>query len=357
MEPTSSTRNIGLSTLVLTVIACAAALYALSPILIPFMLAGFLAVLFKPLVTWFQRKGLPTWIGVVVVLGITSLALWGVFTIVATGVELAIAKAPEYAKRIDRIVTDIDRNVGGAITKYVQSTRRTTISELLSPSTAVGIITSSVGSVVTIAADGAMVLLYLIFMMLGGEQFAAKLSAAFRGTDAYQLVGVYESVNGKVLRYLRLKTLFNLLNGLLAWGIMEAFGLDFAPLIALLTFLFHYLPNIGSFITTIIPLLVGLVQFSDLAMVILMVSILVVVQNIIGNILEPRAMGASLDLSPIVVLFALVFWGWMWGLVGMILSVPIVAIIKAVMEQFETTRPLAILMGNKAPTPRAEVTA
>lgn len=353
MEPISSTRNIGLSTLVISVIASAATLYVLRPIMIPFMLAGFLAVLFKPLVLWFQRKGLPTWSGVGIVLIVTSLALWGVFSIVASGVEAAIDKAPDYSERIESMIIKLDHNVGGAISKYVQSTRKTTVSDLLSPTTAVGIITSSVGSMVSVVADGAMVLLYLIFMLIGGEQFLAKMQAAFRGTDAYQLVGVYESVNVKVLRYLRLKTLFNLLNALLAYIITSAFGLDFALLIALLTFLFHYLPNIGSFITTIIPALVGLVQFNDLATVALMVSILIIVQNIIGNIIEPRAMGASLDLSPIVVLFALVFWGWMWGIVGMILSVPVVAILKAIMEQFPTTRPLAILMGNKAPQPEA----
>lgn len=351
MEPTSSTRNIGLSTLVISVIASAATLYVLRPIMIPFMLAGFLAVLFKPLVMWFQHKGLPRWSGVGIVLIVTSLALWGVFSIVASGVEAAVTKAPDYSERIEAMITKLDHSVGGAISKYVQSTRKTTVSDLLSPSTAVGIITSSVGSMVSVVADGAMVLLYLIFMLVGGEQFLAKMQAAFRGTDAYQLVGVYESVNVKVLRYLRLKTLFNLLNGVLAYIITSAFGLDFALLIALLTFLFHYLPNIGSFITTIIPALVGLVQFNDLATVALMVSILIIVQNIIGNIIEPRAMGASLDLSPIVVLFALVFWGWMWGIVGMILSVPVVAILKAIMEQFPTTRPIAILMGNKAPQP------
>ena len=99
--------------------------------------------------------------------------------------------------------------------------------------------------------------------------------------------------------------------------------------------------------------LIALVQFESLPQALLIVGILVVLQNIVGNVLEPRAMGSSLDLSPTVVLFSLVFWGWMWGLAGMVLSVPIMAILKTVMEQFPTTRPIALLMANKAPQPES----
>ena len=100
---------------------------------------------------------------------------------------------------------------------------------------------------------------------------------------------------------------------------------------------------------TVMPGWVTAIQFESLGYAIIVVLVLIVVQNLIGNVIEPKVMGENLNLSPVVILFSLVFWGWMWGIVGMVLSVPIMAIIKTIMEQFPTTRPIAVLMGNGVP--------
>jgi predicted PurR-regulated permease PerM len=186
-------------------------------------------------------------------------------------------------------------------------------------------------------------------MVLGGEQFARKLDRAFRNTHVHDLIDVYASVNNKVIRYLRVKTFFSFLTALISWIVMVSFGVDFAALIALFIFILDYLPNIGSAFAVLIPGSVYALQTANLPEALLIMVILTVLQNLIGNVIEPKMMSISLDLSPVVVLFSLFFWGWMWGVVGMMLSIPLMAILKAVMEHFQVTQPIAILMGNEIP--------
>lgn len=349
MSSASSTRNISLSTLVLSVIAVAGVMYVLRSILVPFMLAGFLAILFKPLVQWFRSKGMPTWVGLIVVLIISSSLLWGMFAILATGVDQIIVKTPEYANRITTIIAQLDRNTGGMISTYLLTENGTGSTQFISQSAAVEMVTSSVNSVFSFLEDGVMTLLYLIFMVLGGEQFARKLDRAFRNTHVHDLIDVYHSVNNKVVRYLRVKTFFSFLTALISWIVMVSFGVDFAALIALFIFILDYLPNIGSAFAVLIPGSVSALQTANLPETLLIMLILTVLQNLIGNVIEPKMMSISLDLSPVVVLFSLFFWGWMWGVVGMMLSIPLMSILKAVMEHFQVTKPIAILMGNEIP--------
>lgn len=340
--------KIGLSTLILSTIAVAAVLYVLNSILVPLVLAGFLAIIFKPLVHALSRRGLPTWVGLIVVLIISGAAIYGISIIVSWGVQAAILKGPEYAEKLKLIVAEAQKIVGRVGGRLGEPAFQH-LENVISPESALNVAGSWVGSAVSIIGDGAMVLLFLIFMVLGGEDFPKKLEAAFRGTSSFNLVTVYENLNDKVLRYLRIKTIINLATGLAVYTVLALFGVDFAPVIGLLAFFFNYIPSIGSFIMTVIPGVVAALQFESLGYAIIVVLVLIVVQNLIGNVIEPKVMGESLNLSPVVILFSLVFWGWMWGIVGMVLSVPIMAIIKTLMEQFPTTRPIAVLMGNGAP--------
>lgn len=342
--------NITLPLLIISTIAVAAVLYVLHSLLVPLVVAGFLAIIFKPLVAMLLRVGAPTWVALIVVLLITGASLYLMSLIVTWGVQSAINKAPAYADRLSRMIDRAQQAIG----EYggsLDTAMLNQIESMISPDQVISVAGSWLGSALSFVADSTLVLLFLIFMVLGGDVFARKLQLAFRDVPSLNVMRIYETLNMKVIRYLRLKTLVNLFLGLLVYGILELFGVDFAPVMGLLTFLLHYLPNIGSFIMTAIPGLVAVIQFESFGYALIIVGVLIVVQNLVGNIIEPKIMGSSLDLSPVVVLFALIFWGWMWGIVGMILSVPIMAVLKTVMEQFPTTRPIAILMGNTVPEP------
>lgn len=114
-----------------------------------------------------------------------------------------------------------------------------------------------------------------------------------------------------------------------------------------LTFLLNFIPNIGSVLATLPPVAVALFQTGSALNALLVALALIVVQMIVGNVLEPRLMGKGLNLSPLLVLLSLLFWGWMWGVVGMLIAVPLTAAIKIACEQLEATRPVAVLMSSK----------
>lgn len=342
----TSTTNIGLSTLVLSVIATGAVLTVLHGIMIPFTLAAFLAILFKPLVSKVRKLGAPTWVGLIVVLILSGGAIYGLSVIVSVGVQSAIEKAPEYAERAQHLLVSIESGISSVAGQFYGKHSTSHLNNLVTPDQAVSIATQWLGSAVKIVADGTLVLLFLVFMVLGGEGFPSKLRKAFRDAPGFDMMAAYEVVNNKVLKYLRVKTIINLFTGLIVYGILALLGVDFAAMIGLIAFFLNYLPNIGSFLSTVIPGLVAAIQYESFGFALIVVVVLVVVQNIIGNFIEPKVMGANLDLSPVAVLFSLALWGWMWGIVGMVLSVPILAVLKSIMEQFPTTKPVAILLGN-----------
>ena len=122
--------------------------------------------------------------------------------------------------------------------------------------------------------------------------------------------------------------------------------LDFVIFSALLIFILNFIPNIGSFIATLFPILIGLINYGFSLRVLLVATGLVLTQFIIGNIIEPKITGKNLNLSPIVILISLIFWGWTWGIVGMILAVPLTSAVKIIFEHIEVLKPIANLISS-----------
>jgi predicted PurR-regulated permease PerM len=167
---------------------------------------------------------------------------------------------------------------------------------------------------------------------------------AFSAERAKNISDSVNEIFAEVKKYIVGKTLINLLQAIIFGTILWLFGVDFYLVWAFLCFFSHYIPNIGSLISTILPTLTALLQFDSIITPIIIVILLIVVQNVIGNILEPKYLGDQLDLSPLLLLLSLIFWGYVWGIVGMILSVPIMSMLKITLSKFESTRSIAILM-------------
>lgn len=338
-------RLVAVCALLLAVVAGGFILHTLSGILLPFVLAGFLSMVFKPMVHILRSWRIPFPFVMLVVMVISGGAFWLIYFIISLGVDQYNASSAFYSSQLKTVVLDIERSMGSLL-RTVGAKGSFRLEKLLTAEATTSFATSQVSTLLTLASDGVMVLLYLLFMLSGSEVFPTKILSAFRGQRGTEVLSLFQTLNARVRSYIIVKTAFNIANGVVTWVILEAFGVDFAPLIGLLTFLFHYIPNVGSIITTIIPAIVYLLQTGSLAQAGVLTVILVIVQNLIGNVIEPKVMGDRLELSPVVVLFSLFLWGWMWGIVGMILSVPIMSVIKALLETIPSTRPLAILMGS-----------
>lgn len=191
------------------------------------------------------------------------------------------------------------------------------------------------------------VVLFLIFMLAEREGLQGRLHNAFGKRRAEKIIKIGGRISVAVEEYLGLKTLISLLVGVLTAIALWLFGVQFALLWGLLTFLLNFIPNIGALIATIPPVVVTLFQFGSLGLALIVSGVLVAIHLVVGNYLEPKVMGRGLDLSPLVVLFSLVFWGWMWGGVGMLLAVPITAAVKIAMEEYKPTQVVAKMISEE----------
>ncbi len=190
-----------------------------------------------------------------------------------------------------------------------------------------------------------LVLLYVVFLLLEQQIFHTKLRLIFKERNEYvRFLGIVRKVDQSVHSFVSIKTSLCLLSGVVSYLVLIIIGVDFAFLWAFLIFLFNFIPIIGAFIGVVFPSLIALVQFGTILEPVLVISLLSAIQLVVGNILEPKVLGTKLNLSPLVVVLSLTFWGSLWGIAGMFLCVPITVIMMIVFNQFEGTKKIAILL-------------
>jgi predicted PurR-regulated permease PerM len=193
----------------------------------------------------------------------------------------------------------------------------------------------------------ALVLLITIFILIEANGFPAKIRTALRLPNLD--LSRFTKIADEIQQYLAMKTVISLATGALVGGWVWILGLDFPIFWGLLAFLLNYVPNVGSILAAIPPVLLALVQLGPKGAALAGAGY-VVVNMVLGNLIEPNLMGRRLGLSPLVVMLSLVFWGWIWGAIGMLLSVPLTMIIRIMLENTEEHRWIAVLLG---PTPTA----
>jgi predicted PurR-regulated permease PerM len=197
------------------------------------------------------------------------------------------------------------------------------------------------------------IVLNVAFLLMERGSFAgkiAKLSDDPRQVARIRLV--IDDINARVSRYLAVKTLINIVLGVVSWVIMAAFGVEFAALWAVLIALFNYVPYVGSFVGVAFPAVMAVAQFGDVNTVLALVGFLVAAQVLMGNVIEPMVMGGALNLSPWVVLISLTVWSALWGVAGAVVSAPLTAIMVVVLSEFDRTRPIAVLLSQDGDLPR-----
>jgi AI-2 transport protein TqsA len=188
------------------------------------------------------------------------------------------------------------------------------------------------------------VLLFMIFILAEKENISVRLDKGLGKERSAPVQEAGQRINRAVQHYLGLKTLVSFITGVLVAFFLWLFGVHFALLWGVLAFLLNFIPNIGSLISTAPPVIITLFQYGSVSKALIVAVVIGGVQMGVGNFLEPKVMGRGLNLSPLVVLLSLVFWGWMWGMTGMLLSVPLTAAVKIALEQLDSTRPVAIIM-------------
>ncbi len=202
------------------------------------------------------------------------------------------------------------------------------------------------GSFFSFLGNAFWVILFVVFILSERSAVARKIVKGFGPEKAINILDTMQKINKSVQQYLGLKTLISLLTGGMVWMLLALLQAPFPFLWGLLAFLLNFIPNIGSVAAGIPPVLVTLFDSGSMVKTLAVTITFIVIQTVVGNIVEPKVLGRGLDLSPLVVLLSLLFWGWLWGIPGMLLSVPMTAAIKIGLEQFDRTKPIATLLGD-----------
>jgi predicted PurR-regulated permease PerM len=319
-------------------IVVVAGMKAASSILVPFFLAVFISVICTPPLFWLQRKGVPKVLALVFILvAIMAVGLL-LGALVSSSINSFLSSLHNYQGRLSANiapVTDWLREKGFDIPEGVSGTFSPEKVMLLA-----GTLLSGLSSVLT---NAFLILLTVVFILLEAADLPKKLRAALR--NPAKSLATIEKFSRSANRYVVIKTLISAITGFAISLWLLILGVDYPVLWGTLTFLLNYVPNIGSIIAAIPPALLALVQFG-VGSALLTVLGFLVVNNVLGNLIEPKLMGKGLGLSTLVVFISLVFWGWVLGPIGMILSVPLTSLVKIALENHEDTRGLAIMLGS-----------
>lgn len=319
-------------------------LKTLQAILLPFFVAIIIAFIFEPFFELLKRKRVPPFLAIVIVVLCIIVFANIISVFVLTSIGPFTAGIPKYQDKFTQLLqyaSDTLKNWGfdSTVIKDTMS-----LKNLAQDSSVQGWITSLFTSIAGIFGDFVLILIYVIFILSELGSLKRRILRAFSEERARSIAKTVGDIFLDVRRYIVGKTVINLLHAILIGIILWLFDVDFYVVWAFLSFLMHYIPTIGSMIATVLPFMTALVQFDSFATAIVILVILIVLANVVGNIIEPQVLGDKLDLSPILLLLSLVMWGYVWGIMGMILSIPIMSIIKIVLMNFDSTRPVAILM-------------
>lgn len=268
---------------------------------------------------------------------VVSLLAYVLFSIFSNNVTDVIQSAPRYQTRIRDIFEQFNQLI--PMQSFIQLPSLFDNWSLQSVLIGVYAVFSSLTS------SAILIALYVSFIFVEQHFFIEKLDALCINIKHKEIVhNILKHITQETQLYLGLKTFLNLVVALCSWLIMQSVGLDFSAFWALLIFFLTFIPTIGAMIATVFPALLALIQFQTMLPCIIITSGIVMIQFIIGNLIEPRVLSKSLNMSPLVMLISLAFWGSIWGILGMFLAVPMTGMLLIIFAHFDSTRALAILL-------------
>lgn len=323
---------------IITTILAVAALKYTRPITMPLAFAFFITVLVHPLQCWLNRY-VPRWLSLVIVLSVLASILGLAIGALSLSAEIIEPKLPEYLNQIQQMANTAQTwasNFGLPVQQFLSSSQ--------DPSGQV--VQRALGglrSLLSALSLFVLVVSLLVLLLLEVSQYHHKVERAFPSKTSHRLIHAVTNISDKLRRYLGVMAFTSLLTGVLTITWCFVLGVDLAFVWGLIAFILNFVPTLGSIIAVIPPTLVAII-FQGVGKGIATLIGLAVIQVIMGNFVDPRLQGKSLELSPLVALVSIVFWGWVWGIPGAILGVPMTVALVLVCQEFESTQGVAILL-------------
>ena len=345
MANTEHSRRGGVLLTVAALIVIAAGIKAAEQLMVPFLLSAFIATIAATPVFWLQRFRVPVGIAIAVVMLGLVVALVAVGTVVAQSVAGFRARLPAYQAG----VADLQEGALNLLARFGVELK----ADFIDPGVALGFVGDALQNLVSILSNGFVILLTVVFILAEAWSFPRKLQTVL--ANPQRDVPHFARFAANVNRYIGIKTTVSIATGGFVSLALWIIGVDFPILWGLLAFLLNYVPTIGSVIAAVPPVLLAQVQLG-VGGAVATLAVFLTVNIVMGNVVEPRFMGRSLGLSTLAVFLSLVFWNWMLGPVGMLLSVPLTMTAKIALEANPSTEWIAHLLdpAERAAPPRAE---
>lgn len=310
-----------------------------APIVVPFLLSLFVAIICNPAINYIESKKVPRGLAITVVIFI----IFSLFVVLGGVIGSAVN---DFRQAIPVYEAQLSEQISWLVIWLEQHDVMISMDEVRSyfdPAKVMNLVTTTLTGFSSVLGNVFLLLLTVVFMLSEGKIFAKKLHIAF--DDSARTEKNLEHFLTMVNQYMAIKTAVSLATGLIIGSVLWGMGVQFYILWALLAFLLNYIPNIGSIIAAVPAVILTFLQLG-IGYASVVIGLFVGVNMIMGNVIEPRFMGRSLGLSTLVVFLSLIFWGWLLGMVGMLLSVPLTMILKIALENSEGGRWFAILLSS-----------
>jgi len=316
-----------------------------SGVLVPLAIALLVWFLINAIAGGFQRLSfgsvkIPR--GLALALSMAAIVIAGFFV-----VDLVVVNVSEMSTR----TIDFDKSLNPLIDKvadFAGISNKDVLNQIFDKIGLEKLFSRIVGAMAGFASQVGVILVYVIFLLIEQQFFDAKLDALVRDHARRQRFhDILDRIARDIQGYMRIMTLVSGLTGILSYAAMKWIGLEHAAFWAILIFILNFIPTIGSVLGTALPALFALLQFQNFTQPLILLAIIGLIQFVIGNFLQPRLAGRTLNMSQFVVILSLFVWGAIWGVTGMFLAVPMTAVLMIVLSNFESTRPVAILMSQK----------
>ncbi len=326
-----------------------AGLKAASVFVVPVILSLFVAIILGPLYFFFARvklplikKDMPDWLAIILVVVIMSLFFFMIGTLVGNSVEQFSNNLPRYEMMLRAKFDGVVVWLAGFGVEVPQ----TPLAERFSPGVMMNLSAAILNGLGSVLSNTFLIILTSIFLLMEASIFGDKMRRAFPDVESKAHLGLGEVIS-KIKRYASIKSVVSLLTGAIISLWLWVIGVEYPFLWGLIAFMFNFIPNIGSIIAAIPAVLLAWLTSESLTTPLLAAAGYLAVNFVVGNIIEPKFMGKGLGLSTLVVFLSLLFWGWVLGPVGMLLSVPLTIIVKIFLDANKETQWIGIMLGDK----------
>ncbi len=352
MDSAKELRWIRILLLIIALAVVAYILKTLKSIFIPLIFSIFLLFLFAPLINYLKKHKVPMVLILLITLVIIAVFLGLVILLIYAASNSLINGLPRYEDKFNELIskgTEYLQNLASNWNINTENISIANIAQIISSGfiSIPQFISNTVNTLVSIIQNIFLIIFFLIFLLLEIEKLPLRLRKATSKLSKEQTLDILQNIEKQIQNYLTIRTLVNLSAALLCMLWMLIFGVDFILVCGILLFVLDFIPDVGSVISSAIPILIYLLQSGFSFLWLIFALLIVATQMLIGNIIEPKLQGVQLNLTPIMVLVSLIFWGWLWGIVGMLICVPLTSAINIILKQVAPNNFISALISSE----------